>query len=160
MWMEPRLDFELVKPSDAFLQPGTFLKKFDYADDNERQYVKQIVDQAKRRQKQIYLLSSSEKVPHGFVAISISVLQNQPCLVVDYLFTSKPYRGGIYEELGNKKVSEYLVDHSVNIALEIDGKAPIRFVALDPIHDHLMSFYKKWGFRRLDKTDWLFLKIE
>lgn len=158
--MEPRLDFDLVKPSQALLHPGTFLKKFDYADDHERQYVRQIADQAKRRQKQIYLLSRSEKGPHGFVAISISVLQNQPCLVIDYLFTSKPYRSEKYEELGDKKISEYLVDHSVNVALEIDDKVPIRFVALTPIHDHLMSFYEKWGFKRLDKTDWLFLRIE
>jgi hypothetical protein len=158
--MGPRLDFELVKPSEAFLHPGSFLKKFDYADDHERQYVKQIADQAKRRQKQIYLLSSSDQVPHGFVAISISVLQNQPCLVIDYLFTSKAYRGEKYEKLGDKRISEYLVDFSVQVALEIDSKAPIRFVALTPIHDNLRKFYEKWGFKSLDKTDWLFLKIE
>lgn len=158
--MGPRLDFKLVKPSEALLLPGAFLKKFDYADDHERQYVKQIADQARRRQKQIYLLSNSDQVPYGFVAVSISVLQNQPCLVIDYLFTSKPYRGEKHQELGDKKISEYLVDFSLQTALEIDGKVPIRFVALTQIYDILRPFYEKWGFKRLDKTDWLFLKIE
>lgn len=155
----PKLDFKLVNPSKGFLHPGTFLKKFDYTDDNERQYVRQVAKLAQTHQARIHLLAGAANVPHGFLALSVSRLQDQPCIVIDYLFTSKPYRGLKFQELGDTKISEYLVDFAIKTATEIDGKVPIRYVALAPAHDNLIPFYEKWGFKSLDKTEWMYLRI-
>jgi len=152
------LGFELVKPTEGFLHPGTFLKKFGYTDDNERQYVRQIAKLAKNHQTRIRLLADTDNTPHGFVALSLSHLLDSPCIVIDYLFTSKQYRGITFQELG-MKISERLVDFAISTATEINDKVPIRYIALMTGHDNLVSFYGKWGFRNLDKTGWMYLRI-
>ena len=57
------------------------------------------------------------------------------------------------------KGSEYLVDFAIMTATEINDKVPIRYVALLPGHERLVCFYGIWGFRGLDKTGWMFLRI-
>lgn len=156
--MEQKLGFKLVKPTEGFLLPGTFLKKFEYTDDNERQYVCQIAKLAKSRQTRIHLLASDDNTPHGFVALSASLLMDQPCVVIDYLFTSKQHRGVVFQELG-MKISEHLLAFAIRTATEINDTITIRYVALIPGHERLAAFYGPWGFRRLDKTDWMFLRI-
>ena len=156
--MERKLAFKLVKPTTSFLLPGTFLKKFDYTDDSESQYVRQIAKLAKSNQTRIHLLVDDDNTPHGVIALSASQLLDQPCIVVNYLFTSKQYRGLAYQEL-DKKISEHLVDFAIMTATEINDKVPIRYVALLPGHEKLISFYEIWGFKSLDKTGWLFLRI-
>jgi len=156
--MELKLGFKLVRPSRGFLHPGTFLKKFNYTDDNERQYVTQIAKLAGNGNTRIHLLADNDNIPYGFIALSLSHLLDQPCLKIDYLFTSKEHRGISFEELG-MKVSEHLMDFAINTANEIDSRAPVRFISLLPCHDKLVSYYGEWGFRKLDKTGWMFLKI-
>lgn len=69
--------------------------------------------------------------------------------MIDYLFTSKPYRGLRFQELGDTKISEYLVDFAIKTATEIDGKVPIRYVALAPAHDNLYLSTKNGDLRGL-----------
>lgn len=152
------MGFKLVRPAESFLHPGTFLKKFTYSDDNERQYVRQVAKLAFNRKTRIHLLANEANIPCGFTALSISHLLDQSCLVVDYLFTSKEHRGISFDDLG-MKISEYLVDFAINTAREINDRAPIRYIALMPGHDKLISFYGSWGFKNLDKTGWMFLRI-
>ena len=58
------------------------------------------------------------------------------------------------------KISEYLISFAIMMATEIDAKVPIRYVASFPGHDRLISFYEvSWGFKVLDKTGWMFLRI-
>ena len=156
--MELKLGFKLVKPTASYLMPGTFLKKFHYTDDNERQYVRQIARLAKNKQTQVHLLVGDDNTPHGFISLSVSQLQDLPCIIIDYLFVSKQHRGRVFQEL-SMKISEYLVDFAVLTATEINDKVPIRYVALLPSHDRLASFYGIWGFKGLDKTGWMFLRI-
>jgi hypothetical protein len=156
--MEQTLGFKLLKPTAHFLRPGTFLKKFTYTDDYERQHVRQTANLARRNQTRIHLLVDADHTPHGFIALSVSHLLDQPCVVVDYLFVSKQHRGVAYLGLGGK-ISEHLIDFAIMTASEINDKVPIRYIALLPGHVGLVSFYGIWGFTSLDKTGWMFLKI-
>lgn len=154
-----KLPFELVKPTQGALLPAAFLRGLEFDNDDERQYVTQVAKQASSRKTQIYQLCDHDSIRYGFVALSIATLNKQPCMVIDYLFTSKPYRKQIFSDLGNVKVSEFLVDFAVKVAQEIDERVPIHYISLMPAHDRLIKFYAQWDFKSLDKTGWFFVRI-
>jgi len=57
------------------------------------------------------------------------------------------------------KISERLIDFAIMTAAEINDRVPIRYIALLPGHERLISFYGMWGFMNLNKTDWMFLRL-
>jgi hypothetical protein len=67
-----------------------------------RQYVRQVAKLALSRKTRIHLLANDANIPHGFTALSLSHLLEQSFLVVDYLFTSREYRGISFDDLGMK----------------------------------------------------------
>ena len=150
--------FEIVSPSKSFLTPQSFLKRCEFADDIERQYVRQLATQAVKEKTRFYLLVVDSKVA-GFISLSVATLSDLPCVVIDYLFTSKTYRGILFADLGNRKISDYLVDHAILTEISVNSYVPIRFVALLPVHNKLETYYKNLGFHSLDKSAWMFQKL-
>ena len=150
--------FEIITPSKSFLAPQSFLKLCEFSDDIERQYVRQFATQAVKGKTRFYLLVERAKLV-GFISLSVATLSELPCIVIDYLFTTRSYRGISVEELGNRKISGFLVDHAILTAISVNSFVPIRFVALLPVHKKLEGYYNSLGFHSLDRTFWMFQKL-
>ncbi len=144
--------------SGAALLPGSFTRRFTYADGDERDFVAQVATLAKRDRHRIHLLADDSGKDYGFVALSVSETDNKPSLVIDFLFTSLPYRGTILPEL-NMKISDYLIGYSIQVATRLSETVPIRYIALQPATVELLAFYNRRGFKKLDSTDWMFLRF-
>jgi len=152
----------LATLSGAVLSPGSFLKRFQYADDSERQYVVKMAKLARKERTRIHLLSDTSGNDYGFVALSFSSFDrsfNRSSLVIDYIFTSKQFRGQTFPELDNAKVFENLLGFTFQSALSIQKIIPLRFIALQPAHDRLAAYYQKLDFKPVENSDWMFLSI-
>ena len=87
---------DLVTLSGATISPGSFSKRFQYADDSERQYVIKMAKLASKERTRIHLLSDTSGNDYGFVALSFSSFDrsfNRSSIVIDYIFTSNQFRG-------------------------------------------------------------------
>lgn len=148
--------------SGSAVSPGSLSKRFQYADDGERQYVVKTAKLAVREKTRIHLLSDTSGNDYGFVALSISTFDrtyNRPSMIIDYIFTSKQYRGLKFPELDNTSVFENLLEFTFQSALSIQKIIPLRFIALQPAHDRLAAYYQKKDFKPLENSDWMFLGI-
>ena len=153
---------KLASLSGASAYPGSLSKRFQYADDTERQYVVKTAKLAARQKTRIHLLSDTSGNDYGFVALSISSFDrsyNRPSIVIDYIFTSQQYRGLMFPELDNTTVFEYLLEFALQSALSIQEIAPLRFIALQPANDRLAAYYQKKDFKPVNNSDWMFLSI-
>jgi hypothetical protein len=158
--MELRVVFSLITPSENLLQPQVFIKQFLFANDYERQYVRQISKQALANKNRIYMLVDELNTPFGFVALSVGSIHNMPpCIIIDYLFTSLPHRNAAFAELSDCKISQFLIGSAMNVAKAVNHHVPIHFLALQPAHEKLERFYTDFGFTRLHHREWMFLKI-
>lgn len=153
---------KLATLSRASVYPGALSKRFQYADDGERQYVVKTAKLAAREKTRIHLLSDTSGNDYGFVALSISSFYqsyNRPSIVIDYIFTSKQYRGCTFPEFGNTTVFEYLLEFTLQSAVSLQEIVPLRFIALQPANDRLTAYYQKKDFKPLNNSDWMFLSI-
>jgi len=154
------MGFEIIKPSRAFLHPQVFLKKVACANHHEQNYCTQLIKRAAIHQVRLHILANSTDLEIiGFIAISASELKNSPCVTIDYLLTTPSYRGVKFKGLGDMKASEYLVDYAINLVTQVNADIPFRYIALQPAHEKLLTLYRSIGFVPLDKTGWLFFKI-
>jgi hypothetical protein len=152
--------FSLTTPTDSLLHPQSFLKKFDFTDDHERQYVRQLSKQAAADRIRIYMLTDEVRTAFGFIALSTGSIPGiPPCIIIDYLFTSLPYRKLAYPELNDCKISHFLIGSALQIAQQVNAHIPIHYLALQPAHEKLERFYADLGFTRLHRKEWMFLKI-
>ena len=71
--MGPHVVFSLITPSDSLLKPQIFLKQFEFANDYERQYVRQISKQALAKKNRIYMLTDGiNSSSYGFFVASVN----------------------------------------------------------------------------------------
>jgi len=153
---------KLATLSRASVYPGSLSKRFQYADDGERQYVVKTAKFSTRQKTRIHLLSDTSGNDYGFVALSISSFDqsyNRPSIVIDYIFTSHQYRGRKFPELDNTTVFEYLFEFTLRSALSLQEIVPLRFIALQPAHDRLAAYYQRIGFSFIDTSGWMFMKL-
>ena len=95
----------------------------------------------------------------GFVVLHLShAAAKSNCMVIDYLFVSNSYRRKICSEIGNQKISDYLLNYVIECAREVDSIVPVSFIALRPADDKLLPFYGAYNFELLDEF-WMFLQI-
>jgi hypothetical protein len=153
---------DLVTLSGTALSPGSLSKRFQYADDSERQYVVKMAKLASKERTRIHLLSDTLGNDYGFVALSFSSFDrsfNRSSIVIDYIFTSNQFRGQKFPAMGNVKVFENLLDFTFQSALSIQKIIPLRFIALQPAHDRLAAYYQKMDFKPVENSEWMFLSI-
>ena len=154
--------FELITPPSSSLFPGSFSKRFQYAEDIERQHVVKMSKLAGKERTRIHLLSDHKGNCYGFVALSFSSFDrnfNRTSIIIDYVFTSYQYRGQIFTELNTMKVFEYLLGVVFQSAVTIQKILPVRFIALQPATERLAEYYRKIDFKSVEGSDWMFLSI-
>ena len=104
------------------------------------------------------LIRDSEIV--GLVALSASRIDDLPCVQVDYLFVSASYRKQIYKELGNTKISQYLINYAIQASTKIKDAIAVKFLLLLPADDNLIKTYDEMDFKPLhSKTKWMVFKL-
>lgn len=121
-------------------------------------FIKDICKRVLKSSTVLYVLRNNEKTL-GFIALSVNSIDALPSLQVDYLFVSNPYRGVVLEELDNTKTSIYLIEFAIEIAKEIQDKVGLRSLVLLPDSQRLEEIYKKIGFQKFPKKDWMFFKL-
>ena len=139
--------------------PGAFLRHFQYSDDLDRQYVQQIVKQARNDRARIHIFADSTGQRYGFVALRVDAFGDKPSVVISYIFSSLQYRGVKFLDLENVTICGALIGWTVKTAIEIRSIFPVRFIALEPANDGLAAYYQRLGFRKIDSTDWMFSPI-
>ena len=86
---------------------------------------------------------------------------------VEFLFVEPEYRGEIFEELADTKLSEYLLlDYVVGTIGQYSKKnLGIGWVALTPVNDKVREIYTSYGFQKIDGSgkheleDWMVFNI-
>jgi hypothetical protein len=153
---------DLITLAGPAISPGSFSKRFQYADDSERQYVVKIAKLAGKERTRIHLLSDTSGNDYGFVALSFSSFDrsfNRSSIVIDYIFTSNQFRGQKFPAMNGVKAFENLLDFTFQSALSIQKIIPLRFIALQPAHARLAAYYQKMDFRPVENSDWMFLSV-
>lgn len=127
----------------------------------EEQYIKQMVNTHNHGETKIYLLQEvTENKIYGFIALSATKLDKKPALLIDYLFTVVNYRKMVFVDLNNKKVSDYLLEFGLDMALQVRKLIAIKYILLEIADDKLKTFYQQVGFQTLhSKKDWMFKPI-
>lgn len=130
---------------------GALLRNLQFATQDERNYAHQIFGCARSKRAKIHVLKN-DGTPYGFVALAIDHFNEVPSIFIDYLFTSEPYRKLTYPDLGETplKVSQYLVGKTIEMAVDVTNKVPLRYIALQLADERLASFYDKHGFKHAD----------
>lgn len=109
-------------------------------DDRQKQFIKALYKGCQNSDTVIYYLSIDNDIC-GMIGLSASRVDNIPCLHIDYLFVKEEYRKNIYENLNNKKISEYLISLAISLATEIKEKMGLRWLVLNPDNSELEKFY-------------------
>ena len=151
----------LEQPDWSALSPGIFSGNFFYDStfDSDYDRVVACAKSARKDQTRIHCLVDDQGVQYGFIALSIAVSENKPCLVINYLFVSQQYRSIRYPELKNKKIADILIGYAYQIATEASVNFPVRYLALVPANDKLETYYSALEFCKLDSTHFMYLKL-
>jgi hypothetical protein len=152
----------LLPKSAALRAGGTVLRSFQYGNQDERNFVDQIFGLGRKKQARIHLLKNGND-SYGFIALSMKDFNKVPSVKIEYLFTSRPYRGIQYPDLGDQaqpiRVSEYLLGQAIWMANAATSMFSARNLFLQLIDDHLEPLYCDNGFTRIIGTDWMFLVL-
>jgi hypothetical protein len=77
--------FSLTTPTESLLHPQAFLKLFEFTDDHERQYVRQLSKRAITDKIRIYLLANEARTTFGFIALSVGSISGiPPCIIIGF----------------------------------------------------------------------------
>lgn len=66
----------------------------------------------------------------------------------------RPSKSFLHPQVFLKKI-----DYVINLTAQVNADIPFRYLALQPAHDKLLPLYRSHGFVPLDKTGWLFFKV-
>jgi hypothetical protein len=153
------LSFEI--PSWSALTPNAFAGKYlyDSSFDSDYDRVVAFVKNARNDQTRIHRLIDGQGNHYGFIALSIAVSENKPCVVINYLFVSRQYRGIRYPELEGQRVAEIMIGYASKIATDANIHFPIRYLALVPANLKLKTYYSALEFFKLDSTNFMCLRL-
>ena len=124
----------------------------------ETLFIKDICKRVEKSKTVLYVLKKDDE-NLGLVSVSATSMEDFPALQIDFLFVSKNYRGQIFDELDNLKVSEYLIEFVISISKNLQENIGLKYIVLLPDNKDLEKIYKKLNFNKLNKTGWMFISI-
>lgn len=153
------MDFELISPTKEFLYSGDFWSRLKIGRNSEGSYLKKLIALSKKDKTNIVMLIKENEIV-GLMALSASRIDDLPCVQVDYLFVSTHYRKQIFKELGDIKISQYLISYAIQTSATIKEKIGVKFLLLLPVDDALIKIYENMDFKPLhSKTKWMIFKL-
>lgn len=120
----------------------------------EDKYIKKICKDHKARRTTLYALVDASKDDKFYALLALSLdskIEPIPSASIDYLLVFKPYRKKIYQSLNGQKISEYLVQFSIRLALENKDTHHLKYLTLEAAHEKLVPLYEAAGFTLLEK---------
>ena len=108
--------------------------------DRDRQFIKELCKSCSKNDSVIYFLIIDENIC-GLIGTSVNKVDSIPCMQIDYIFVKEEYRKIEFEELNNKRISEFLLFFCIDIAKEIQSKIGLRWLALIADNSELETFY-------------------
>ena len=105
----------------------------------------------------LYVLKN-ENNTIGLIALSVTSIEEQPSLQIDYILVDKEFQGKKLEILDNCKPFRYLIKLALTIAEKTSQEIGLRYIVLSPDYDNLKDKYNQVGFKQSHK-DWMYLKI-
>ncbi len=123
----------------------------------ESLFIKDICNRIEKSKTVLYVLELDTEII-GLISLSVTSIQDQPSMQVDYIFVSEKYRSKPLKELDNLKPFKYLIEIAISIAKEIKETVGLRYIVLSPDTEELIHKYKSLSFKELTK-EWMYLKI-
>ena len=122
-------------------QIANIVKSYNPSDDHQRQYLSSILKSAYKGKNTTYQVVNNTNDRIGIFSISLDKLNDQPCLVIDYLFVKPEFRSVDYNGL-DVKSSTILMAKIIEIANTIHDQIELKYVALQLAHDKLIPTYQ------------------
>jgi len=138
------------------------LKSLSLSDDinllsREEIFIKDICKRVSKSKSVLYILED-ETNTIGMISLSVTSIQEQPSLQIDYILVDKSYQGKQLEALNHNKPFRYLIKLAILIAEKISLEVGLKYIVLSPDNDNLKDKYKQVGFLTLNE-DWMYLKL-
>ena len=131
----------MVFKLDKFVSTNPLLKLISISSkDRDKQFIKELCKSCSKNDSVIYTLSIDNDIC-GFIGVSVNKVDSIPCLQIDYIYVKEVYRKTEFEELNNKRISEFLLFFCIDIAKEIQSKIGLRWLALIADNSELEKFY-------------------
>jgi hypothetical protein len=128
--------------------------------ERERLFIEDICKRVQKSDTVLYVLREEERTL-GFIALSVSSIDNFPSLQVDYLFVSRNFRGMRLKYLDNLKISNYLIEFAIDLAQDIQERVGLRYLVLLPDNNKLHDIYQNMGFETLsNQRGWMYIKLK
>lgn len=112
-------------------------KRLDFSKDSE--HIKKYISIVRE------IAACQQVVIYEAYDLSKDDIDNVPGIIVEFLYLKVEYRSKI-EEFSNIKYSFLLLDHIINIAIDIQKLVAINHVYLVPISDKMRAIYDEYGF--------------
>ena len=131
----------MVFKLDKFVFTNPLLRLIKLSNHNrDKQFIKELCKSCSKNDSVIYYLSIDENIC-GLIGVSVNKVDSIPCLQIDYIYVKEEYRKNEFEELGNKRISEFLLFFCIETAKEIQTKIGLRWLALIADNSELEKFY-------------------
>ncbi len=143
-------------------QIANIVRSYNPSDDHQRQYLSSILKSASKGRNTTYQVVNDANNRIGIFSLSLDKLNEQPCLVIDYLFVKPEFRSANYNGL-DVKASTILMAKVIEIANTIHEQIELKYVALQLAHDKLIPTYQELGFEALRvgrQTFWMGMPLQ
>jgi len=131
----------------------------------EKELLVSFIKEHNKNKNTFYVLEMENKSV-GMVSLKFDNINTNPTLDIDYIFVHKNYRTKEFEILGDKKISQFLLDFVIkNIAPKIKSLVNFRYISLYPDKQNkkLIKYYLNLIPNSLlldyKKESWILLKI-
>ena len=139
------------------IQNVQFSKDLSLAN-REELFIKDICKRIEKSTSVLYVFKNDDDII-GLIALSVTLINKQPSIQIDYIFISNQYRGQELEILDNTKPFRYLIEFTISIAKKLQKQLGIKYIVLSPDTDDLQDKYQKLKFNKID-SKWMFLKLK
>lgn len=123
----------------------------------EENFIKDICNRVIKSKSVLYLLQNDNEIV-GLIALSVTSVNEQPALQIDYILVSSSYQGKVLFELDDCKPFRYLIKLAISLGEKISLELGLRYIVLSPDNNDLKEKYNNVGFEHLN-DDWMYFKL-
>lgn len=125
----------------------------------EENFIKDICNRVIKSKSVLYLLKNDDDSDIvGLIALSVTSVNEQPALQIDYILVSSKYQGKVLPELEDCKPFRYLIKLAISLGEKISLELGLRYIVLSPDNNDLKEKYNNVGFEHLN-DDWMYFKL-
>ena len=125
----------------------------------EENFIKDICNRVIKSKSVLYVLQNNQVNDIvGLVALSVTSVNEQPALQIDYILVNSKYQGKTLSDLDDCKPFRYLMKLAISLGEKISLELGLRYIVLSPDNNDLKEKYNNVGFEHLN-DDWMYFKL-